>query len=160
MGEDESGDLKTPLKHKIFFIKLYTKCLKDFNPWKDFSNERKITLLNIRTCIKKRRVLLLLLLTFLNTFQKKGRGSLKERERAKRKEGWNKGRWGNEGKKTKGGSKQKKRKKGAANYEAKGRQKFKKTGQRKRKQMAVIKNKKKGSEQSKEGCPQGGKRGL
>ena len=40
MGEDESGDLKTPLKHKIF-IKIYTMCLKDFNPWKDFLNESK-----------------------------------------------------------------------------------------------------------------------
>ena len=51
----------------------------------------------------------------------------------------------------KGGSKPKKGKKGAANYEAKGRQKFKKTGKRKRKQMAVIKNKKKGQRTVKRG---------
>ena len=44
MGEDESGDLKTPLKQKIF-IKIYTMCLKDFNPWKDFSDESKTVLL-------------------------------------------------------------------------------------------------------------------
>ena len=41
MGKDESGDLKTPLKHKIF-IKIYTMCLKGFNPWKDFSNESNV----------------------------------------------------------------------------------------------------------------------
>ena len=49
MGEDESGDLKTPLKQRSF-IKLYTMCLKEPNPWKEpdpwkeFSNKGKITL--------------------------------------------------------------------------------------------------------------------
>ena len=43
MGEEESGDLKTPLKQRSF-IKLYTMCLKEPDPWKDFSNKGKITL--------------------------------------------------------------------------------------------------------------------
>ena len=35
--------LKNPTQTKIF-IKLYTMCLKEPDPWKDFSNKGKITL--------------------------------------------------------------------------------------------------------------------
>ena len=43
MGEEESGELKTPLKQRSF-IKLYTMCLKEHDPRKDFEDKGKVTL--------------------------------------------------------------------------------------------------------------------
>ena len=88
MGEDESGDLKTLLKHKIF-IKIYTMCLKDFNPWKDFSNENKVTLQLLK--LVKNESVFSLLKTFCETFSnfvKREKKKLEWKQKNKIKEGW------------------------------------------------------------------------
>ena len=66
-------------------------------------------------------------------------------KRAREKRAEIKGRGGEEGRKTKRRSKTRKGRNGAANYISKGVQETKKTGQRKRRKMAVIKSQKQDS---------------
>ena len=78
---------------------------------------------------------------------KEKRRSLNESKRTRQKKAEIKGSGGEERGKAKKKSKTRKGRNRAANYEAKGVQEMMKTGQRKRRKMAVIKSKKRGSEQ-------------